>query len=145
MSSSYLESAFTFVNAADMKALAALSQIISFDPGTVLLEEGRSAHAIYLITDGVALVTSSVGGVEIVINELSDGALCGEVSFAGRCFATATVRASTRLTAIKLDCTTLMNCLDDNPTLGLGVYKSMALTLSQRLLRLTERFAYTQA
>lgn len=122
--------------------LLGLTESVAVEEGSILLREGDRADAIYLITDGLATVTRNVSGVDVVVSEVVEGELVGEVSFAGNFAATATVTASTDMAALRIDGRRLTTLLDGNPALGMGVYRSIAATLSQRLLNLTDRFAF---
>lgn len=137
-----LAAAFPLLNAGEIAELSTLTESVKIKEGTFLLQDGHPADALYIITDGVVSVTKNLGDVEIVIADLAEGELIGEVSFASNFAATATVRASCDLEAIKIDKARLMTLLDDNAKLGTAVYRSIALTLSRRLMQMTERFAF---
>lgn len=140
-----LAAAFPLLNAGEIAELSTLAESVKIKEGTVLLQEGHPADALYMITDGVANVVKNLGDVEIVIADLAEGELIGEMSFASNFAATATVRASCDIEAIKIDKARLMVLLDANTHLGIGVYRSIALTLSRRLMQMTERFAFQSA
>lgn len=142
MADHLLAAAFPLLNADEIAELSTLAESVKIKEGTALLQEGHPADALYMITDGVANVVKNLGDVEIVIADLAEGELIGEMSFASNFAATATVRASCDLEAIKIDKARLMALLDGNAKLGIGVYRSIALTLSRRLMQMTERFAF---
>ena len=142
MTSKHLTSFFPLLTANEISELSKVTDVVKVKEGTLLLQEGRPAEALYLITDGVVSVTKNLGEVEIVIADLAEGELIGEMSFAGNFAATATVRASCDLEAIKINTARLIKMFEGNSTLGMNVFRSIALTLSRRLLQMTERFAF---
>lgn len=68
-----LSAPFPLLDAYKLDELVAITETIKVKAGTMLIEEGRSSVALYLILDGVVTVTKHLGEMEIVISELSDG------------------------------------------------------------------------
>jgi MFS family permease len=81
-----------------LEKLAARSEIIDVEAGTVVVSEGQQADRFYVIVDGEVDVTS--GGV--LLNSLGPGDHFGEVGLVRRVPRTATVRAITATRLVSL-------------------------------------------
>jgi ATP-binding cassette subfamily B protein len=77
---------------------------VSFGFGEVVVEEGSEADSFYVIVEGAARVLKRAeSGEELPLGSLGPGDTFGEVALLGNGDRTATVRASSRLEALKLD------------------------------------------
>ena len=137
-----LATAFPLLTMGQLKKISGLAETITIKQNSILLREGHHADSIYLITHGVADLIKNLAEMKGVVTEIKAGEVVGEMSFAGGFPATATVTAATDIAAIKIDKIKLMKVLEGDPALGMAVFRSIASTLSQRLLQITERFAF---
>ncbi len=71
----------------------------TFAAGTVIVREGESGHAAYIIKSGQCQVTKIIGGQETVLREMGPGDVFGEMAILTRSPRTATVTAITQTTA----------------------------------------------
>jgi CRP-like cAMP-binding protein len=142
MTADPLAAAFPLLTTGQLSQISALTENITIKKGSILLREGHDADSLYLITDGVADLIKNLAEMKNVVTEIKAGELVGEMSFAGNFPATATVTAATDIAAIKIDKSKLMKLLEGDKALGMAVFRSIASTLSRRLLQITERFAF---
>lgn len=142
MTADPLAAAFPLLTTDQLNQISALAENITIKAGSILLREGHHADSIYLITHGVADLIKTLAEMKGVVTEIKAGEVVGEMSFAGNFPATATVTAATDITAIKIDKSKLMTLLEGDAALGMAVFRSIASTLSRRLLQITERFAF---
>ena len=140
-----LGAAFPQLTAAQLDQISALTEPITIKQGNLLLREGQHTETLYVITDGVADLIKNLAEVELIVAEIKAGELVGEMSFAGNFPATATVKAATEVTAIKIEKSKLMTLLERDTALGMAVFRSIASTVARRLLQITERFAFLRA
>src|SRR5581483_4465404 len=71
--------------------------------GSVLVREGEPADAFYLLVDGTARVLKLENGSEVPLNVLHPGDSFGEIALLEHGVRRATVRASSRVEALRLD------------------------------------------
>jgi CRP/FNR family cyclic AMP-dependent transcriptional regulator len=140
-----LAAAFPLLTPAQLDQISGLAENVAIEKGSILLQEGRHPEALYLITGGVADLIKHLAEAELIVAEIKAGELIGEMSFAGNFPATATVKAATDIAAIKIDKSRLMALLERDAALGMAVFRSIASTVSRRLLQITERFAFLRA
>jgi CRP/FNR family cyclic AMP-dependent transcriptional regulator len=140
-----LAAAFPLLTPAQLDQISSLAENVAIEKGSVLLQEGRHPEALYMITGGVADLVKHLAETELIVAEIKAGELIGEMSFAGNFPATATVKAATDIAAIKIDKSRLMTLLERDAVLGMAVFRSIASTVSRRLLQITERFAFLRA
>ena len=140
-----LAAAFPLLTPAQLDQISGLAENVAIEKGSVLLQEGRHPEALYMITGGVADLIKHLAETELIVAEIKAGELIGEMSFAGNFPATATVKAATDIAAIKIDKSRLMTLLERDAVLGMAVFRSIASTVSRRLLQITERFAFLRA
>jgi CRP-like cAMP-binding protein len=140
-----LAAAFPLLTPAQLDQISSLAENVAIEKGSVLLQEGRHPDALYMITGGVADLVKHLAETELIVAEIKAGELIGEMSFAGNFPATATVKAATDIAAIRIDKSRLMTLLERDAVLGMAVFRSIASTVSRRLLQITERFAFLRA
>ena len=140
-----LAAAFPLLTPAQLDQISSLAENVAIEKGSVLLQEGRHPAALYMITGGVADLVKHLAETELIVAEIKTGELIGEMSFAGNFPATATVKAATDIAAIRIDKSRLMTLLERDAVLGMAVFRSIASTVSRRLLQITERFAFLRA
>ena len=109
----------------------------SWAPGDTLIQEGHVNRSLFVILDGDIQVLSS----EQVIADLGVGSIVGEMSFLSGESACATVVAQTQVQALCIHHNTLRHFLEDQPHLGVKLYRSIASTLAHRLRETTRAYS----
>jgi len=75
---------------------------VTFTADSVIVRQGDQADAIYVLVDGEASVVRDEGGREVHVRNLRSGDICGEVAVFANRPRTATVRAQTDVTAVRI-------------------------------------------
>lgn len=92
---------------------------VSVPFGTAIVREGEEADALYVLASGRArVVKRGDHGEEVSLNTLRPGDTFGEMAFLERTARTATVRASSEATVLKLDRVVFGALLETHPELG---------------------------
>ena len=89
---------FTTLTDAQKRALLKDAEVSNYNPGQVIVEQGKTNDFLHIITDGVANVV--VGNKHVA--EMQTGREFGEISLLGRTTCKATVQAKTRMVCLKL-------------------------------------------
>lgn len=146
----------------ERQALLAAGERVTFDPDTVLVREGDSLDALYVVMKGTVRVERTVrvrarivAGAEataaqraeveepravVELARLGEGALLGEISLLlEEHRATANVVAAEHIAAVRIPAAKLAAMLDENPDLRSRFYFSIARTLARRLKATSKR------
>jgi len=100
----------------DLHELASTAEIVSFDIGESLIEEGAVGDdSVYVIRTGSVKASRKIGGREIVLNYVPAGHMVGEMALLRRAPRSATVTAAIKSEAIKLDGGAVRRVLEHNP------------------------------
>lgn len=128
----------------DWTALLDNALHVTYAKGDIILEEGSQRRAIFLLDRGYATISSSHQGQGIHLNQIGPGELFGEISFLEGRGASASVIAEEEAEVSIIDEAALQSLLSSVPGLATRFYQSLALILSQRLRKLSSRFATVQ-
>jgi hypothetical protein len=85
-----------------LKLLAFSSQRITFAPNHDLIRQGQPGEAAYVVLNGDVDILLGEGENEVVIAKKGQHSLLGELSLLSGTLSTATVRAATEVTALKI-------------------------------------------
>ena len=110
--------------------LIRLGEVYDLAPGAPLTTEGEPVDWFYFVTAGHAVVL--VGGAEVA--RIHPGEFVGEVSFLTGIAATATVRASDRLSVIALDREKLSRACAEDSRLSAAVHQVIGNALARKLV-----------
>lgn len=95
--------------------LIAESALVSIPAGGLLVEEGESGDALYVIIHGMARVSHGKGDKHVNLALLRAGDYFGEWSLMTGAPRAANVSAITRLDAVRIDCKTFLDFIQENP------------------------------
>lgn len=109
--------------------------------GSVIIAEGREIQSLFIILEGLAVVTAR--GVELA--RLASGDLLGEISMIDKQPPAATVTADIETTLLALDRRQLAKKLRDDPGFGCRFYYAVAIFLADRLRSTNLRLAHSAA
>lgn len=129
----------------DWKLLLDNARQMSYRKGEMILAEGSQERAIFLLERGYASIESSSQGHGIHLNQIGPGEIFGEVSFLEGQGASASAIAEEDAEVKIIDGPQLQSLLSSVPGLATRFYQSLALTLAQRLRRLSDRFVTSQS
>ena len=129
----------------DWQALLDSAAHVTYRKGETILAEGSQMRAIFLLEQGYASIESSSQGQGIRLNQIGPGEIFGEVSFLEDKGASASVIAEEDAEVKIINEAQIQSLLSSVPGLATRFYQSLALTLAQRLRRLSDRFAAAQS
>lgn len=135
---------FANIEPAKLKLLAFTSQRLTYKPGQPLVRQGDLGDAAYILVDGVAeVILERNGADELVLTELGKNAIVGEIAILCDVPRTATVRAKTPLTTLRITKEVFFRLVRDFPEIGVEVMRTLAQRLEQTTAQLTAARAAT--
>jgi CRP/FNR family cyclic AMP-dependent transcriptional regulator len=133
---------FEFLTEEEREEFLEDSELMRFEPGEVLIEEARDTHDLFVLTSGRVEVRKSIpGGRERLLDEIdatSERTVVGERGLLGESGASATVRAASRVEAIKIPRETFRRMVSEGRPAAFKLSYRIARTLARRLTRLDE-------
>ena len=135
-------SLFSDLTSEELALMVPLCQLVEGKPGVRLVREGEYVRNVYIIVSGDALVKKTrPDGKQVQIGSMGKDDLVGEITFYKVTPASATVEATTKLTALALNQKELHRFLDKWPHLGIKIYRRFAGIMSGRHKNLLDQFA----
>jgi CRP/FNR family transcriptional regulator, cyclic AMP receptor protein len=110
-----------------LRRLAAEADVIGFEAGRPIVEEGQAGEAMYVVLGGTARVVRAGRKV----GELIPGDFFGELSALDGGPRTASVVADTPMEVLRLFRHTLRTMVEDEPALAMGLLEGLARRLRQ--------------
>jgi CRP-like cAMP-binding protein len=126
---------FEKVDLAKLKLVAFTSRAMRFAPGETLMAKGESSDSAYVILEGEVEVVGETSAGEFIVTVIGRNALVGEMSVILDKPRVATVRAKDAVRALRIDASTFLRLLCENPSCSQHVMR----VLSARLARATQR------
>lgn len=117
---------FAKVEPSKLKLLAFTSERITYEVGQDLCHQGDMADAAYIIVDGVADVIIETPTGPVTVAKLGKDALVGEIAVICDVPRTATVKATTRVTTLKITKDLFLRMVTDFPAMGVEVMRELA-------------------
>ncbi len=126
---------FSKLDASKLKLLAFTSQLLTFEPTEDLFELGDPGDCAYVIMEGEADVLADTEQGQVIASTLSRNQLCGEMAVLMKATRTATVRAKSRLEALRITDDAFLRLLSENPDVALDVMRQLSakIELSHRM------------
>jgi len=113
----------------------------SYEDGEIVVRQGDPGHALFVIQEGRAAVFVERDGREVFLRDLGPGDILGEMAIFDRETRSATVRARGRARILTVDRHSLLQRIQEDPTLAFNIMR----TMSQRIRRLTDEVARLKA
>ena len=131
---------FADMEAARLKLLAFMSQRVAYDSGKTLFRQGDSADAAYLIIEGEADILVEMPTGPITVATLGPHDIVGEMAILCDVPRTATVRAKTRLVALRIAKEPFLRMVREFPKMAISIMRELAhrLELTNRRLSLAQ-------
>jgi CRP-like cAMP-binding protein len=129
---------FAKVEPAKLKLLAFTSERVTYEAGQELVRQGDTADAAYVILDGSTQVIVDSPRGPLVVAELKQNDLIGEIAILCDMPRTATVKAVTRVTTLKIAKDLFFQMVIDFPTMGVEVMRELAHRLEKTTADLRE-------
>jgi CRP-like cAMP-binding protein len=132
---------FRALDDAQIRALAERAETVTLAPGRVLFREGDRGDDLYVIARGAVFVTVGPDDDETVLDELSAGAVLGEIAMLTGTPRTATVRAASRSVLVRLPRAAAQAVMDAHPDIGDAVWRALAARRFEDLAASSPRYA----
>jgi CRP/FNR family cyclic AMP-dependent transcriptional regulator len=133
---------FEFLTEEEREEFAEGSELVVFEPGEEIIEEGGRTHDLFVLTSGRVEVRKRIpGGGERLLAEIDatgERTVVGERGLLGESGASATVRAASRVEAIKISRETFRRMVSEGRPAAFRLSYRIARTLAHRLTRLDE-------
>jgi CRP/FNR family transcriptional regulator, cyclic AMP receptor protein len=129
---------FAKIEPAKLKLLAFTSEHLEFMPGEAICEQGEHGDAAYIVLDGEADVVVQSGQGPTKVATVGKHDIVGEIAILCDVPRTATVRATTPLSALRVSKDGFFNLVTQFPQVGVEVMHELASRLHQTTQRLTE-------
>ncbi len=126
----------------DEQQLDAVSRLTfqkKFEPGELIVEEGRTGNGLYAIISGNVEAVKALGTEqERTVNRLGSGEVFGEMALLGEWPRTATVRAIDEVECLGIDRWVFLTQLERHPQMGIKLLQILAQKLRDSDARLVE-------
>jgi CRP-like cAMP-binding protein len=129
---------FAGIEPARLKLLAYTSDVVTYEPGQILMRYGDIGDAAYVIIRGDAIVSIPAEAGDFTIAELHDGAFVGEIAILCDMPRTATVTAKGELTALRIRKEPFFQLLRQFPEMAVELTRLLAERLAQTTADLFE-------
>jgi CRP-like cAMP-binding protein len=116
---------FAKVEPAKLKLLAFTSQRVTFETGQELFHQGDAADAAYIIVDGLADIIVDTPAGPLTVAQLGKNDLVGEIGIICEVPRTATVKAASRVTTLRIARDLFYRMLTDFPVMALEVMRDL--------------------
>ncbi len=124
---------FAGIEPSKLKLLAYTSDVVTYEPGQILVRKDDVGDAAYVIIKGNADVSVPADGGDITVAQLHDGDFFGEIAILCDTPRTATVTAKDELTALRIRKEPFFELLRQFPEMAV----EMTRLLAERLTRTT--------
>jgi CRP-like cAMP-binding protein len=132
---------FANVEPTQLKLLAFTSQRLTFEAGQDLFRLGDIGDSAYIIISGEADVLVDKEGTEVAVAKAGKNEIVGEIAILCNVPRTATIRAVTELTALKIPKDLFFRLIAEFPDMGVQVMAELARRLHRTTQQLTEALA----
>ena len=132
---------FARVEPAKLKLLAFASERLTFAPSQELFHQGDMADAAYIIVDGDAEVILETAKGPIRVAQMTKNDLIGEIGILCDVPRTATVKASSNLTTLRISKDLFFSMVTDFPAMGVEIMPELAHRLDHTTTQLREALA----
>ena len=132
---------FARVEPAKLKLLAFASERLTFAPSQELFHQGDMADAAYIIVDGDAEVILETAKGPIRVANMTKNHLIGEIGILCDVPRTATVKASSNLTTLRISKDLFFSMVTDFPAMGVEIMRELAHRLDHTTTQLREALA----
>jgi CRP-like cAMP-binding protein len=123
---------FAGLPTARLKLIAYTAEVVHFEPGEDVVQQGEPADAVYILTEGEAEVwLRDADGHEVRLATMGKNSLFGEAAVICKGRRTASVRARDRVVAFKISANVFLDLVRQSPDIGMQVMT----VLAQRLER----------
>ncbi len=117
-----------------LKLIAYTAEVVRFEPGEVIVQQGDPADAVFIIADGEAeVLVRADDGHDIRLGTVGRHSLLGEIAVLCNGRRTATIRTKDRVVTLKISAQLFLDQLRQSPDIAMQVMRIIA----ERLERTT--------
>jgi len=117
---------FAKLNASKLKLLAFTSEMVMYEPGDVVFHVGNPADCVYIIVEGTVDVVNETDNGTLVTLTLHENQLIGELAVLSNARRSATLKASSKVTLMKISSEMFLKLLSENSDLALDVMRQLS-------------------
>ena len=136
---------FGKIELSKLKLLAFTSERLTYSQDEILFSQGDVGDSAYIIIDGEADIVVNTPGGQLVIATLKQNEIVGEIAILCDVPRTATVRAKTELTTLRITKELFFNLTIEFPQIAVEIMRELAHRLEQTTTKLREAVAQTQS
>jgi CRP/FNR family cyclic AMP-dependent transcriptional regulator len=136
---------FAKIELSKLKLLAFTSERLIYSEDEILFSQGDPGDAAYIIINGEADIVVNTPGGPLVIATLKQNEIVGEIAILCDVPRTATVRAKTELTTLRISKELFFNLTIEFPEIAVEIMRELAHRLEQTTTKLREAVAQTQS
>jgi CRP-like cAMP-binding protein len=130
---------FAGLDSKAIEAIAGFAFTRTFEPGDLIVEEGRTGNGLFILVSGSAEVIKGLkGGQPRHLATLAAGEPIGEMALIGEWPRTASVRALEKTECLGLDRWIFLEHLSKEPMLAIRLLQILALRLAETAEKLAE-------
>ena len=130
---------FVGLPTARLKLIAYTAEVVQFEPGEIIVQQGDPADAVYIIAEGEAEVWLKVlDGHNVRLRTVGRHSLLGEIAVLCNGRRTATVQARDRVVTLKIAAQVFLDLLQQSPEIGMQVMKILAERLERSTVLLQQ-------
>lgn len=135
-----MTSFFNGLSEKEVENILSVTETVSRLKGETIIEEGAEGDALYIISEGSAVVTKRVGKGEVeVLSEMESGEFFGEMSLLEGEIRSASVTALDDCELLKIEKRAFDEFTSKEPLIAAKVYRNFAMALSSRLRNSSDR------
>ena len=135
---------FAKIEPSKLKLLAFTSERLTYPEQEVLFEQGDIGDSAYIIIGGEADVIINTPGGGLVVATLKQNEIVGEIAILCDVPRTATVRAKTDLTTLRINKELFFSLIVEFPEIAVEIMRELAHRLDRTTTRLREAVAEAQ-
>ncbi len=129
---------FCKIEPSKLKLLAFTSERLTFTEGQDLVVQGDMGDSAYVLVDGTADVIVNTPDGPLTVAKVSRNAIIGEIAIICDVPRTATVRATSELTALRISKELFFQLITEFPQMAVEMMRELARRLERTTAQLTE-------
>ena len=105
--------------------------MVMYEPGDVVFHVGNPADCVYIIVEGAVDVVNETDNGTLVALTLRENQLIGELAVLSNALRSATLKASSKVTLMKISAEMFLKLLSENSDLALDVMRQLSNKLAK--------------
>ena len=136
---------FAKIEPSKLKLLVFTSERLTYSQDEILFSQGDAGDSAYIIIGGEADIVVNTPGGPLVVATLKQNEIVGEIAILCGVPRTATVRAKTELTTLRITKDLFFNLVIEFPQIAVEIMRELARRLEQTTTKLREAAAIAQS